>query len=309
MRLWLLSHLEASPGNQRFLEAAREAGHEVRRIVPAELGLLLAPAGGGERLRFLLRGLPLEPPDAVFTRLGGSAPDGAFDALRQLEEAGIPCVNPPGALALARDKIATSQRLAAAGVPHPPTAVLGPKSDGVEAAVDFLGPPPWILKLPRSTQGLGVVRVDSLASLRSVLDMLQHLGQRVLLQQYVREAAGMDIRVLVVGNDALAAMHRRAVAGDEIRSNLHRGGVAEPIALSESLAELAVRSSRALGLSVCGVDLLPGRDGPVVAEVNGSPGLEGLERATGLDLAACIVSALPTLFASRRGQTTGEGLP
>lgn len=223
--------------------------------------------------------------------MGGSAPPAGFDAVHQLEAMGVPVVSRVAAVQGARDKIRSAQLLARAGLPLPATAVVGHGLPDLERLVEPLGPPPWIVKLPEGAQGMGVARVDSLPSLRTVVDMLQSLGQRLLVQHYVREASGLDIRVLVVGGQALAAMRRQS-AGDEIRSNLHRGGTAEGLALTPQLTEIAVRAAEALGLDVAGVDMLPSRNGPVVAEVNGSPGLEGLEQATGVDLASEVVAYL-----------------
>jgi ribosomal protein S6--L-glutamate ligase len=290
MKLWILSHLKGSPGNRRVLEAAREAGHAARLVDPAELSLEVR--GGPEPGLALRRdGRPIERPELVFTRLGGSAPGHALDTLLHLKEGGVPCVNRWEALLRARDKVVSFQLLAQAGIPLPTTVVLGAKVAALEEAVEPLGPAPWIVKLPRSTQGLGVARVDSLESLRSVVDMLRSLGQRVLVQHYVRESSGMDIRVLVVGGRAVAAMRRQAPAG-EVRSNLHRGGSAEEVGLTPFLADTATAAAAALGLDVAGVDLLPAEGGPVVAEVNASPGLQGLEEATGRDLAAQVVAHL-----------------
>lgn len=300
MKLWILSHLKTSPGNRLVIDAATRAGHDVELVAPAALALEIR---GGPEKRLTVIGpygaLPL--PDMVFTRMGGSAPEHTFDALRQLEEAGIPAVNSATALEFARDKVRSFQRLAVAGLPLPATVVLGREAPVDAAGLEVLGPPPWIVKLPRSSQGMGVACVDSLASLRSVADMLRALDQRVLVQHYVREASGMDIRVLVVGGEAIAAMRREASGDDEIRSNLHRGGTAEEIGIPPDLEAIAVKAASALGLDVAGVDLLPSKHGPVVAEVNGSPGLAGLEDATGRDLAGLVVEYLASRLQGASG--------
>lgn len=284
MRLWLLSHLQDSPGNALVLDAARRAGHDVELVDPSRLQLELPPTPAGA-----LYGAdgPLTLPERVFTRMGSSAPPMAHDVLHQLETAGVRCVNQAGPLSISRDKARTFQVLAQAGVPLPQTIVLGRRTP-LDSALARLGPPPWILKLPVGTQGVGVSRVDSPESLRTVVDMLHGLEQRVLLQRYVEESAGTDIRVLVVGGQALAAMRRRARPG-EVRSNLHQGGAGEGVALLPEWSRVAESAASAVGLEVAGVDLLPSRDGPVVCEVNGSPGLEGLQRATGEDLATRVI--------------------
>jgi len=286
VRLWLLSHLEGSPGNALVEAAAGRAGLDVRRVDPRRLDLTLAP---GRPPTIAEEGRAVALPDAVFTRMGSSAPTPAFVALRQLEAAGVPCVNASAPLEVARDKARSFQALAAAGVPLPATVVLSAGGRLGEALLEPLGPPPWIVKLPVSTQGLGVARVDSLPSLRTVVDVLRGLAQQVLVQRYVAEAAGTDVRVLVVDGRAVAAMRRRA-QGDEVRSNLHRGGKAEAVEPTGELARIAAAAAGALGLRVAGVDLLPADEGPLVIEVNGSPGLEGLEKATGRDLATEVLA-------------------
>jgi ribosomal protein S6--L-glutamate ligase len=289
VRLWILSHLVDSPGNRLVEEAARRAGHEPRLVHPGRLSIQI-PARPGEPPVLLTERGACGLPDLVFTRMGSSAPADAFDVLRQLEAASLPCVNSSASLEVSRDKVRTFQVLARVGVAIPRTVVIGGEAP-LEQVVEPLGPAPWIVKLPVSTQGVGVARADSIESLRSTIDMLRGLGQRVVVQHYVREASGTDVRVLVVGGRAIAAMRRRARSG-EVRSNLHRGGTSEEVDLTPAVSSLAEEAARVVGLQVAGVDLLPSGEGPVVCEVNGSPGLEGLEHATRRDLSAEVVSFL-----------------
>jgi len=274
MKLWLLSHLANSPGNQLILAAAEAQGFDARHVNPAEA--TLGPGG-------LSVPGAAELPDAVYTRMGASAPLEALLMLEALEQTGTPCVNRAAGLRLARDKAVSAQILQQAGLAAPATLMLGSRADPVDAATQ-LGPPPWILKLPISTQGAGVMIVESARSLRSAVDTLRSAGQQILLQAFVAEAAGRDLRVLVVGGKVLAAMRRRAV-GDEFRSNLHRGGRSEGAEIDRVSHDLALAAAQAHGLDVAGVDLLETPDGPLVVEVNGSPGLEGLEAASGRPLA------------------------
>jgi len=299
MRLWVLSHLESSPGNRLMVDAATRAGHDVRLVAPGTLSLQVRGGDLTPRLSLTSAEGSLALPEVVFPRMGGSAPHHTYDALHQLEEAEVLTINRSAGLELARDKVRSFQRLAVAGLPLPATLVLGRGAILEPQALEFLGPPPWIVKLPRSTQGLGVARVDSLTSLRTVVDMLRALDQRVLVQHYVREASGMDIRVLVVGGEAVAAMRRQSSSSDEFRSNLHQGGSAEAVGIPPRVEAVAVAAAQALGLDVAGVDLLPSKPGPIVAEVNGSPGLAGLQEATGQDLASIIVAYLETRHAAR----------
>lgn len=288
MRFWLLSHLEGSPGNRLVLEAAARAGHEARLVHPGHLSVVID--GGGGAPRVLDGDGPASLPELVFTRLGSSASAAALDTLDVLERCGVPCVNHAAALRQTRDKARAFVALAAAGLPLPPTVLLG-RDTSAKAAAERLGPPPWVVKLPHGTQGMAVTQVGSLPALRSLVDMLRGLEQRIVLQHLIPEAKGVDVRVLVLGGRAVAAM-RRTAQGDEWRSNLHRGGQAVAEALTPELREVAERSAAALGLEVAGVDLLPSEPGPVVCEVNGSPGLEGLEQATGRDLASELVATL-----------------
>jgi ribosomal protein S6--L-glutamate ligase len=287
VRLWLLSHLHDSPGNRLILAAAERAGHDMTLIRPAELTIQISGRPEQAPVLYGVDG-PCQLPDLVFTRMGSSAPADAFETLRQLAAVGVPCVNTPQSLEVSRDKARSFLVLARHGVPLPQTVLLGRQSE-LDQALRLLGAPPWIVKLPVSTQGMGVARVDSVESLRSVADVLHGLGQRVLVQHYVEEAEGTDIRVLVLGGHAVAAMRRRARPG-EIRSNLHQGGESEEVALLPEWSRVAEAAARAMGLEVAGVDLLPSRTGPVVCEVNGSPGLQGLEQATQRDLAAEVVA-------------------
>lgn len=286
MRLWILSHLEGSPGNRLVEAAARSAGHDVELVHPDRLSPLVAGRTPS------LRGAEgtVEPPDVVFTRIGSSAPLSALDTLRHLEAMRVPCINASRSLELARDKLRTFQELSRAGLPLPPTLAVGRRTR-LQEVPEELGGPPWIVKLPAGTQGMGVARIDSLESLRSTLDMLAQLGQRVLLQRFVEEAKGSDVRVLVIDGRARAAMRRTAPLG-QVRANLHQGGSGELVELTGELAKLSELAAGTLGLDVSGVDLLESRDGPVVLEVNGSPGLEGIARVTGLDLAGDIVRFL-----------------
>ncbi|MEX1023985.1 MAG: RimK family alpha-L-glutamate ligase [Planctomycetota bacterium] len=268
MKLLVLSQLEGSPGTEVFLTAARAAGHEARLENP----LQARKVTGDDGVSIVCLG-SLDV-DLVFTRMGSATPERGFDVLRQLELGGLRCVNAARPLRIARDKLATYVELAAADLPLPVTVLSRGDATAAEVA-DALGPPPWVWKHPIGTKGEAVELIQSAAELER-----RAADERCLLQRFVPEARGTDLRVLVIGGRAVAGMRRRARAG-EWRSNLHRGGTGERIELTADLRDIAERAAAAVGLEVAGVDLLPGPTGPLIAEVNGSPGLAGLRAAVG----------------------------
>ncbi|MCB9915066.1 MAG: RimK family alpha-L-glutamate ligase [Planctomycetes bacterium] len=285
----MLSQLQGSPGTEVFLEVARAAGHDVTLVNPLRL---LHVAGRAPAL-------PLDaPPDAVFTRMGSATPERGFDVLRGLELAGLPCVNRSAPLRVTRDKTRAYLELAAAGLPLPATVLAAGDADA-RALQAELGPPPWVLKDPIGTKGNEVRLVPDADALTAELDALG-LARRAQLQRFVREAGGRDLRVFVVGGRAVAGVERRAAPG-EWRSNLHQGGSAHPAALDARAREVAESCARVLDLDVCGVDLLPSEDGPLVAEVNGSPGLAGLRTAHGDAPVHAVLALLAERVSAARG--------
>ena len=220
-------------------------------------------------------------------RIGASVTAIGLSVVRHLEAMGIPVINSAAAIARSRDKLAGLQQLAAAGVRIPRT-VLARGGGDVRDLVSQVGGLPAILKLTQGTQGVGVMIAHSAAEVESILGTLWDLGQEILLQEFVAESRGRDVRALVVGDRVVGAMRREAPRG-EFRSNLHRGGFGTAIQLPPEYAETAVRAAKVIGLEVAGVDLLESNEGPKIVELNSSPGFEGLERATGLDIAGEIV--------------------
>lgn len=271
-----------------MLEAAKKRGHDIQLVHPSHLHVVVT-SPSQESMVIGPQG-PMALPDMIYTRVGSSGPPEAIDVLRYLFGQGIPCVNTSKGLLRSRDKLRSFQILAHHGLPLPQTALLSSQTPIASLLNNFPGPP-WIIKLPLSTQGQGVMLLESQRSLLSAVGTLQSLGQRLLLQEFIQEAAGADLRVLVVGGKALAAMRRRS-KGDDFRSNLHQGGSAQSVALTPDLCDIAERAASSLGLEVAGVDLLESNRGPLIIEVNGSPGLEGLSAATGRDLADEIVTYL-----------------
>jgi len=198
----------------------------------------------------------------------------------------VPLTAPSRAVEVARDKAHCLRALADAGLPIPRTALVRQESD-VEWAIDAVGGPPVVLKFPRGTHGVGVFLAETLEGARTVLEAMWGVERNLLVQRYVSASAGRDVRLFVVGDDVVAAIGRRAPEGS-FRSNLHHGGRAEAIEPDDSLTDLALRAAGALGLRVAGIDVLLSEDGPLLIEANSSPGLEGIEDATGIDVAGTI---------------------
>jgi ribosomal protein S6--L-glutamate ligase len=282
--LAILSRKKTLYSTRRLLEAAKARGFRTRVIDVLRCNLALE--SGNPRLYHRgkeVRGLAVAVP-----RIGASVTAVGLSVVRHLEAMGVPLVNGASAIARSRDKLAALQQLAAAGVRIPRT-VLARGGGDVRDLVAQVGGLPAILKLIQGTQGVGVMIAHSAAEVESILGTLWDLGQEILLQEFISESRGRDIRALVVGDRVVGAMRREAPRG-EFRSNLHRGGFGTSIDLPQPFVEAAVRAARVVGLDVAGVDLLESSAGPTIVELNSSPGFEGLERATGLDIAGEIVT-------------------
>jgi ribosomal protein S6--L-glutamate ligase len=225
--------------------------------------------------------------DAVVPRIGASNTFYGTAVVRQFEVMGVFSVNGSEAITRARDKLRSLQLLAREGIGLPVTGFAHSTKD-VDGLIEIVGGAPLVVKLLEGTQGVGVVLAETKKAAHSVIGAFLQLDANILVQQYVKEARGSDVRAFVVGEQVIAAMRREAAPG-EFRANLHRGGRAEAVALTVEEREAAVRAVRTLGLDVAGVDFLRGAQGPLVIEVNASPGLEGIEGATGTDVAAAVV--------------------
>jgi ribosomal protein S6--L-glutamate ligase len=278
----ILSRKKSLYSTRRLVEAARAHGLEPRVIDVLRCSLVLETGKPG----LFCDGEELSGLSVVLPRIGASVTAHGLQVLRQLEALSVPVVNGAQAIECSRDKLRALQLLAAHGVAVPRT-VLARGGGDLSGFVAQVGGLPAILKLIRGTQGVGVMIAHSMAEVESILSTLQDLGQEILLQEFVAESRGRDVRALVVGGRVAGAMRRAARHG--FRSNLHRGGEGSPLELAAPFAEAALRAARAMGLEVAGVDLLEARSGPMVLEVNSSPGFEGLEEATGLDIAGAIV--------------------
>jgi len=263
--------------------AIRERGHRPIVLDALRCNLVL----GNNLPRMLYRGVEVRGIAVAIPRIGASITEYGLAVVNHLDMMGIPILNNAIAIARSRDKFRCLQMLAKFGVSVPRTVVVGDRSKVFEL-IEEVGGLPAVLKLIRGTQGVGVMLASSVAELQSILSTFGTLGERIVLQEFVREAEGKDLRALVVGNQVAGAMQRRAKRG-EFRSNIHRGGEGVAIELPKDYASAAVRAAQLIGLEVAGVDMLESSEGPKVLEVNSSPGFKGLEKATGNDIAGLII--------------------
>ena len=296
MKVLILSRNPRLYSTRRQIEAFRGRRHAVEVVDPLDCELFMEKG----RHVVLHKGEPLEGFSLAVPRISTNITEYGLAVLHQLEIQGIPVLNGALAIMRARDKLRCLQILSKRGIDIPKTMLIRhPKS--LEASVARVEGPPVILKLLQGTQGVGVMLAESVKSAESVLDTLWGLGQNLIVQRFVAESRGKDIRAFVVGGEVVAAMRRRAKEG-EFRSNIHRGGVGEAIPkLPEAYERAAVRAARVLGLNVAGVDMLESLEGPLVMEVNASPGLEGIETTTGVDIAGRIAD-FGARFASKKAR-------
>ncbi len=226
--------------------------------------------------------------DALIPRIGASVTDYGAAVIRQFELMGVYTATRSEALIMARDKLKCLQKLSAEGVSVPRTFICG-APENVPDLLKKMGGAPVVIKLLESTQGVGVILAETTSAAISIVEAFSKLGQYVLLQEYIQEAEGADVRAFVVGRQIVASMLRQAAEG-EFRSNLHRGAEARPAALSPEEEKIVLKSARLMGLDIAGVDILRSKKGPLVMEVNASPGLEGIETTTGIDIAGAIIA-------------------
>lgn len=282
-RVVILSRNAALYSTHRLVEAAEARGHRPR-VVDTLACSIVVDAG---RPTVMYEGAELGDVDVVIPRIGASVTRYGLAVVNQFDMMRVPVVNNSVPIARSRDKLRCLQLLARFGISVPRTAMARGGAD-VKDLVRRVGGLPAIVKLTHGTQGVGVMIAHSMAEISSILDTMWDLGQEIILQEFIEESKGRDVRVFVVGDRAVGAMRRRARRG-EFRSNLHRGGEGQAIELPPEYARIAVEAARVIGLDVAGVDLLEANDGPKVMEVNSSPGLEGIERSTGEDIAGMIV--------------------
>lgn len=283
MKLAILSRGPKSYSTRRLKEAALQRGHTVKVLDTLKFAIDLQQ--GVPDLYF--RQKPLSAYDAVLPRIGASITYYGTAVVRQFQEMDVYCANTAHGITNSRDKLRSLQILSRHHIGIPRTTFVRDKKD-VIPAIERVGGAPVVIKLIEGTQGIGVLLAESMKAAESIIELLQSQKQNVLVQKFVAESRGKDIRAFVVGDRVVAAM-RRVAQGQEFRSNVHRGGIAEAVELDEQYRETAVRSAQILGLQVAGVDMLEGAKGPQIMEVNSSPGLEGIESCTELDVAGAII--------------------
>ena len=296
MKLAILSRNSKLYSTQRLVEAGRVRGHSVRVLDPLRCYMRIAP--GDFQMHY--KGKELTDFDAVIPRIGASVTFYGTAVLRQFEMMGSYTPNGSEAILRARDKLHCHQLLARQGIGLPKT-VFGDNPDDTADLLAMLGKPPHVIKLTEGTQGTGVILAERASSSRSVIEAFRGLYANFIVQEFIGEAKGADLRCFVVGNRVVASMRRQAKPG-EFRSNLHRGGTAKAVELSDEEREIAIRAARVMGLGVAGVDLLRSKRGPLVLEVNSSPGLEGIEGATGVDVAGEIIDYIDRRLRARRSR-------
>ncbi len=301
MKIAMMARNASLYSHQRLKEAAESRGHEFHIVNTLRCYMNIA----SRRPEMFYNGEKLEGFDAVIPRIGASVTFYGLAVLRQFEMMGVYPLNESVGIGRSRDKLRSMQLLARDGIGLPVTTFAhDPKQ--TEEVLKLAGGAPLVIKLLEGTQGLGVVLADTDRSAKSVVEAFRATNTNILIQEFIKEAGGTDIRAIVVGGKVIAAMKRTGGEG-EFRSNLHRGGSAAIVKLSPEERSTAIRAAKSMGLNVCGVDMLRANHGPVVMEVNSSPGLEGVEKATQLDIAGTIIEYLEKHAKPGATKTKGKG--
>lgn len=305
MRIGILSRNRKLYSTRRLVEAAKARDHEVRVVDVLKCFMNITAndpnvfyQGKGDDVEELIF-------DAVIPRIGASVTAYGCAVLRQFEVAHVYSINESIAITRSRDKLRAHQLLARKGIGQPVTSYAS-SVKATNSLIESVGGAPLIVKLTQSTQGNGVLLAETKKAAEALINAFRGIGSDFLVQEYIKEAGGSDIRCFVVGEKVIAAMQRKAAKG-EYRSNLHRGGSAEVVKLSPDERRLAVNAARVMGLDLAGVDILRSAHGPLVIEVNSSPGLEGIETATGIDVAGKIIEYIETDSKSGPNRPKGKG--
>jgi ribosomal protein S6--L-glutamate ligase len=283
MKIGILSRAKGCYSTRRLRVAAEARGHTVEVLDTLRFSIQLSD----DDADLYYCGEAMAKLDAIIPRIGASITHFGGAVLRQLEQMDIFCITSSQGLSNSRDKLRAMQNLSKQGIGIADTAFVRDRRD-ILPAIERVGGAPVVIKLLEGTQGVGVILAETQKVAEAIIETLQSANQNVLLQKFVSESRGKDIRAFVVGNRVVAAM-RRTAQGQEFRSNVHRGGVAEPVDLDPVYRKTAIRAAHLLGLRVAGVDMLEGAEGPKVMEVNSSPGLQGIESASGVDVADSII--------------------
>jgi ribosomal protein S6--L-glutamate ligase len=301
LKIAILSRNPKLYSTRRLVEAATALGHEVQVVDALECYMNI----NMQQPEIHVKGLVLPHFDAVIPRIGASVTFYGTAVLRQFEMMGTYPLNESVAISRSRDKLRSMQLLSRKGIGLPVTGFANKPAD-IPDLIEMVGGAPLVIKLLEGTQGIGVVLAETRQAAESVLEAFMGIKASVMVQEYIKEAGGADIRCFVIGDKVIAAMKRQGKPG-EFRSNLHRGGSASLVRLTPQERSTAVRAARTMGLNVAGVDILRSNHGPLVMEVNSSPGLEGIERATGLDVATRIIEFIEKTARVNRTSTRGRG--
>jgi ribosomal protein S6--L-glutamate ligase len=301
MKIYILSTNSNLYSTRRLLEAGKERDHDIQVINHKRCYMNIMSNSPAVHYK----GEALQEPDAIIPRIGASVSFYGTAVVRQFEMMGVYSVNESVAITRSRDKLRASQLLSRKGIGLPVTGFAN-SPDDTHDLLATVGGAPVVIKLLEGTQGVGVVLAETRKAAESVIEAFRGLGANFIVQEFVKEADGADIRCFVIGEKVVAAMMRKGKEG-EFRSNLHRGGTASLIKITPEERATAVRSARVMGLNVAGVDLLRSKHGPVVMEVNSSPGLEGIEKATGKDVAGQIIAFIEKNARHGRTRTRGKG--
>lgn len=301
MKIAILSRGSNLYSTKRLKEAGEAMGHEVDIIDTLHCYMDITQSRPAVRYN----GKELPTYDAIIPRIGASITFYGTAVVRQFEMMGTFSVNESVAISRSRDKLRSLQLLSRKGIGLPRTGFAS-KPDKADDLIKNVGGAPVVIKLLEGTQGIGVVLADTKKAAESIIEAFMGLNANILVQEFIKEAGGADIRCFVVGDKVVAAMKRQGAEG-EFRSNLHRGGSAQLIKLTKDERATAVSAAKAMGLGVCGVDILQSKNGPVVMEVNSSPGLEGIETATKKDVASMIIEYIEKNAKTRNTKTKGKG--
>jgi len=301
MKIGILSTNKNLYSTRRLVEAGIAAGHEVQVVNHKRCYMNIAT----HRPAVHLNGEELKGFDAIIPRIGASVTFYGTAVVRQFEMMGTYCLNESVAITRSRDKLRALQLLSRKGIGMPVTGFAN-SPDDTQDLLHLVGDAPVVIKLLEGTQGVGVVLAETQQAAGSVIEAFRGLDANIMVQEFIAEAGGADIRALVVGDKVVAAMKRQGKEG-EFRSNLHRGGSADLVKITPEERSTAVRAARIMGLNVAGVDLLRSNHGPVVMEVNSSPGLQGIENSTGKDIAGLIISFIEKNARPGRTRTRGTG--
>ncbi len=299
MKIAILSRKKDLYSTRRIVEAGESRGHNMRVVDPLRCYMNINP----KNLSMHFKGESLVGYDAIIPRIGASITFYGTAVVRQFEMMGVYCLNESQAISRSRDKLRSLQLLSRQGIGLPNTGFAN-SPDDKEDLVNLIGKPPFVIKLLEGTQGKGVVLTETKKASLSVIDAFRNLDANFLVQEYIEEAQGADIRCFVVGDKVIASMERKAKDG-EFRSNLHRGGKASLVEITEEETLMAVRSAEIMGLNVAGVDLIRSAQGPLVLEVNSSPGLQGIEKATSKDVAGMIIEFLEKMRRPEKPKCAG----